>query len=193
MRQNQPPVAAPLNPNPKWPEGYIEALRNAGAQEKYIPYCLTWVRRFFAANPGRRRRDLGRTEIETYLHNVATRPDVSNWQVQQARNALELYYEQFRGIALAPRPDAPVQAFPSASPLVTSSFARLDQAENKPEQPPVLAPQAQPRHSQGINRSERQDTPQMAEAQPHKAPYKTADQSRKLFSFATTAEVDRSQ
>ncbi len=112
-RQNQPPVAAPLNPNPKWPEGYIEVLRN--------------------------------------------------------------------GIALAPRPDAPVQAFPSASPLVTPSFARLDQAENKPEQPPVLAPQAQPRHSQGIYRPERQNTPRMAEAPPLKTPYKTADQSGKLF------------
>jgi integron integrase len=32
---------------------------------------------------------------------------VSNWQIAQARDALELYYEQFRGIALAPRPASP--------------------------------------------------------------------------------------
>jgi len=38
------------------------------------------------------------------------------WQVQQARDALELYYEQFRGIALASRPDDAVPISPSPSP-----------------------------------------------------------------------------
>jgi len=36
--------------------------------------------------------------------------------VQQARDALELYYEQFRGIALASRPDDAVPISPSPSP-----------------------------------------------------------------------------
>lgn len=98
---------APLNPQPRWPGGgYIAVLREAGAQEKTIPYCMAWVRRFFARHPGRRRRDLGRTEIEVFLADIAQRGGVSNWQVQQARDAMELYYEQFRGIALAPRLDA---------------------------------------------------------------------------------------
>lgn len=104
MRQNQR-VVAPRNDLPKWPEGYIEVLRTAGAQEKAIPYCLDWVRGFFANYPDRRRRDLGRMEIEAYLTEVSKRPRVSNWQIAQARNALEVYYEQFRGIALAPRED----------------------------------------------------------------------------------------
>jgi len=81
-------------------------LREAGAQEKTIPNCLTWVRQFFARHPGRRRRDLGRQEIEAFLAELVASRRVDNWQVQQARNALELYYERFRGIALAPRPDA---------------------------------------------------------------------------------------
>lgn len=42
----------------------------------------------FAENLGRRRQDVVRNEIEA-----------SDW--------LALYYEQFRGIALDPRPDAP--------------------------------------------------------------------------------------
>ena len=44
-------------------------------------------------------------EIETFLNEMARRNEISNWGVAQARDALELYYEQFRGIALAARPD----------------------------------------------------------------------------------------
>jgi hypothetical protein len=87
-------TTAPANPAPQWPSGYIEALREAGAQEKAIPFCIRWVRGFFAEHPGRRRlpvrgrtqtgRDLGRTEIEAFLRKVATRPNVTNGQVQQA-------------------------------------------------------------------------------------------------------------
>lgn len=107
---------APLKPQPRWPGGYIAVLREAEAQEKTIPHCVEWVRRFFARHPGRRRRDLGRTEIEAILAETAQRPGVSNWQVQQARDALELYYEQFRGIALRARPDAMQQRSPSQTP-----------------------------------------------------------------------------
>ena len=102
-----PPVrrgVAPLNDNPRWPEGYIAVAREAGAQEKTIPFFVIWVRRFFARFPGRSRRSLGRVEIETLLGEMAGRSEISNWGIAQARDALELYYEQFRGIALAARP-----------------------------------------------------------------------------------------
>ena len=91
-------------------------LREAGAQEKTIPHCVAWVRRFFAKHPGGKRGDLGRAEIEAFLAETAQRPGVSNWQVQQARDALELYYEQFRGIALRERPDSIQQKNPSQPP-----------------------------------------------------------------------------
>lgn len=44
---------------------------------------------------------------------------LTNWQVQQARESLEVYYERFRGIALAPRPDtvATPAAVPPAAPV----------------------------------------------------------------------------
>ena len=103
MRQPELQTTAPLDPDPKWPDGYIEALRRAGAHEKNIPYCVSWVNRFFQRFPGRPRRELGRSEIEEYLSETARRPGVSNWQVQQARNAVETYYEKFRGIPLLPR------------------------------------------------------------------------------------------
>jgi hypothetical protein len=33
--------AAPLNPQPQWPGRYIAVLREAGAQQKTIPHCVT--------------------------------------------------------------------------------------------------------------------------------------------------------
>ena len=104
MDQASSRVTAPTNPEPRWPEGYVAVLREAGAKEIAIPFCVAWVRRFFARFPGRRRRDLVRSEIETYLFEIAARPGVSNWMVQEARDALELYHAKFRGIAIAPRP-----------------------------------------------------------------------------------------
>jgi len=107
MRQNTSLTVAPTDPAPRWPAGYEAVLREAGAQEKTIPYCIGWVRTFFSRHPGRRRRDLGRAEIETFLSELAARAGTENWQVQQARDALELYYERFRGIALQPRSGIP--------------------------------------------------------------------------------------
>ncbi len=88
----------------------MTVLREAGAKEKNIPSCIGWVRRFFARFPDRRRRDLGRKEIETFLAETAARPGTSDWQVQQARDALGLYYAKFRGIALEPREFLPANS-----------------------------------------------------------------------------------
>ena len=44
-----------------------------------------------------------------FLSEAAAHPGISNWHVQQARDAMELYYERFRGIALEPR-DAVIEA-----------------------------------------------------------------------------------
>ena len=84
MDQTALPVTAPNDPDPRWPEGYVAVLRAAGAQEKTIPYCIGWVRRFFARFPGRHRRDLGRAEIETFLAETAAHPGVGNWQAGPA-------------------------------------------------------------------------------------------------------------
>lgn len=105
MRQDDTRVVAPLDSSPRWPEGYVAMLRETGAVERSIPFYVVWVRRFFARFPGRRRRNLGRPEIEAFLAETSGKGHVTNWQLSQARTALELYYERFRGIALAPRPD----------------------------------------------------------------------------------------
>ena len=139
MRQQERRGVAPLNTNPKWPEGYVAVLREVGALEKTIPFFVTWVRRFFARFPGKSRRSLGRVEIETFLGEMARRNEISNWGIAQARNALELYYEQFRGIALAPRPN-------NVLPLMSSTTSPLPSREHdKPFAAnchPVLKPTA---------------------------------------------------
>jgi len=126
MRPVGRPAVAPLNPNPKWPEGYIAVLREMGATEKSIPFLVLWVQRFFARYPGQSRRALGRTDIETFLAEMGRRADISNWQIAQARDALELYYEQFRGIALPPRPDARVAETPPATSVINREHLRAD-------------------------------------------------------------------
>ena len=78
---------------------------------KNIPYCIGWVQRVFSKYPGRSEDELGRTEIEGFLSEISTQLGIGNWQVQQARNALELYYEKFRGIALSPRNCLPTDDF----------------------------------------------------------------------------------
>jgi hypothetical protein len=90
MPQNTLIVTSPRNPAPKWPEGFVRVLRDAGAQEKNIPYCIGWVQRFFSKHPGRAEHELGRTDIEGFLSEIAAHPGINNWQVQQARNALRI-------------------------------------------------------------------------------------------------------
>lgn len=126
MRHSGPRPAVPPDPDPRWPIGYMAVLREAGAQEKAIPYCIGWVRRFFAAYPGRERRELGRTEIETFPADLAARAGVTNWQVQQARDSLELYYERFLEIPLAPRTgiEKPHAPSPPAIPSAAISVGR---------------------------------------------------------------------
>jgi len=122
MPQSTPVVTSPRNPAPKWPEVFVRVLRDADAQEKTIPCCIGWVRRFFSKHPGRAEHELGRTDIEGFLSEIAAHPGISNWQVQQARNALELYYERSSGASPSPRA---TQAAPMILPIPTMSVLKL--------------------------------------------------------------------
>lgn len=55
MRQEGSRAAAPLNSEPKWPEGYLAILGKTGAIEKRLPCYVDWGRGYFARHPGRRR------------------------------------------------------------------------------------------------------------------------------------------
>lgn len=98
-------AVAPFNPAPRWPQGYFQVLEELGVPERRRGFYAHWVRQFFNRCQGTgRRRDLGRREIESFLASLTEQGGAADWQVIQAREALEIYYEQFRGIALDPAP-----------------------------------------------------------------------------------------
>jgi integron integrase len=87
--------------NPKWPKGYFEVLEELCVPSKYQAFYAQWVRLFFTRMlGGKRRRDLGAAEIRQFLAMLESEGRAADWQVEQARDALLIYYEQFRGIAI---------------------------------------------------------------------------------------------
>ena len=82
MNDNQPirrGRVAPFNPNPRWPSGYFLVLEERGVEQRHSPFYAHWVRLFFKRHQGnRRRRDLGRVEIETFLQELTNDPAVSS-------------------------------------------------------------------------------------------------------------------
>jgi integron integrase len=96
----------------------MEVLEEMGVPQRQHGFYAHWVRQFFNRYAGRRRRSLGPQEIADYLHTMDQDPHLETWQRDQARDALILYYEQFRGIPLrtmpAPSAQQKVQPSPSA-------------------------------------------------------------------------------
>ena len=97
---------APVNTNPRCPQGHFQLLEALGLEKQQHSLQAYRVRRFFNQfQRNRRRRDLGRTEIEAFLQRLTSDPDATNWQVKQALDTLKIYQEQFRAISPSPLPD----------------------------------------------------------------------------------------
>ena len=130
--------AASFNPEPRWPEGFFEVLAEAGVPERQHSFYAHWVRQFFTRNPGRSRRSLGASDIARFLQEVRSDPAMEAWQLGQARIALILYSEQFRGISLGDLSvlDAPAESVPEPS----SSIGKQEVLEVRPPVAPVPPP-----------------------------------------------------
>ena len=120
---------ADFNPNPRWPAGFFEVLEEVGIPERERGFYAHWVRQFFNRFPGRKRRELGPQEIADFLHAMEKDSHMEAWQQTQARDALILYYEQFRGISLR---DLPA---PSAESLSGSELTSPRQIKPQGELP----------------------------------------------------------
>ena len=65
---------APFNPNPRLPTGYFQVLEELGVEEPRHPFYAHWVRQLFNRQKKRkRRRDLGRGEIEAFIQALTSR------------------------------------------------------------------------------------------------------------------------
>jgi len=94
---------SPYNQNPLWPDGYFDVLQDAGVHEDSFLIYANCVRDLFKNNPGKARRSLGANEIRAYLQQLENSGAVEVAGRLQAREALILYYEKFRGIPLVKR------------------------------------------------------------------------------------------
>jgi integron integrase len=140
---------APFNPNPRWPAGYFQVLEELGVEEPRRPFYAHWVRQFFNRHQQnrKRRRALGRDEIEAFVQALSAKAGVADWQVVQARDALEVYYEQFRGIALEPAktvaarstkgPDTSKQADRIPAPRVLDKSSDVPKPQRRGSSPKV--------------------------------------------------------
>lgn len=65
-------AVAEFNPNPRWPQGYFQVLEEMGVEERRRGFYAHWVRQFFNRCKGRRRRrDLGRADIDSFLRMLS--------------------------------------------------------------------------------------------------------------------------
>jgi integron integrase len=96
-------VESPAGAALAWPQGFEDILLAAGAKRIALPYCVQWAERFKARFSGRNPESLARADVELFLSELARNENIANWQLQQARNSVELFLQQFLGVALAPR------------------------------------------------------------------------------------------
>ena len=129
---------SPFNPSPRWPDGYVEVLEDAGVHASCFLAYANHVRAFFACHPGKPRRSLGPAEIAKFLEGFKQKGgDSTEWL--QAREALILYYEKFRGIPLVKRSSGKESGPGPGKPRHTSDKPRrverrssLSRQERKP-------------------------------------------------------------
>jgi integron integrase len=121
-------AVASFDPDPRWPAGYFEVLCEAGIPDREHSFFAHWVRQFFNHNPGRARRTLGAKDIGRFIADLHQDASMATWQVEQALNALVLYYEQFRGIALG--------ELSKLADVETEPQIKEDREEYRPVPPP---------------------------------------------------------
>jgi integron integrase len=131
------PVAA-FNPSPRWPEGYFEVLAEAGVAEKQYGFYAHWVRQLFNRYPGRPRRSLGAREVTDFLESLRMGEAIEDWQLAQARDALTLYFERFRGLPLRTmsQPSPEVVATLAATPAPQAIHPQTSLPPPRAAQPP---------------------------------------------------------
>lgn len=123
---------AAVSGRPHWPQGYIQVLEEVGVPEKHRPFHLRWVRQFLSRNKGRDWMKLREPEISAFMEHLQQKSGIEDWQVQQALDAIVLYFERFCGIELgeielemAPKSTSAEPPEP-AKPVIVAAKQKVD-------------------------------------------------------------------
>jgi hypothetical protein len=76
-------------------DAYREAAEENRVRTDLLVYYEKWVKTFIDFMPDKNLRERSGKDIETFLVDLAQRPNVADWQVRQARHALKILYEMF--------------------------------------------------------------------------------------------------
>jgi integron integrase len=76
-------------------KAYQACVEEHKVSPDHARFYVYWVKTFLNHLPGRPLKERSRVEIEAFLKDLAGREGVKDWQVNQARYALRLLYEQF--------------------------------------------------------------------------------------------------
>jgi len=83
----------------RWRGGYLGLLEKLRVNKRCRPYYLQRLSEFFRHYPETARKDLHHDDVADFLAALTERPGIEEWQVLQARHALDIYFEQFRAKA----------------------------------------------------------------------------------------------
>ena len=80
-------------------QGFWDTYRGAAEENRVgtdlLVYYEKWVKTFVDFMPDKDLRERSGKDIETFLVDLAQRPNVADWQFRQARRALKILYEIF--------------------------------------------------------------------------------------------------
>ena len=85
-----------MSPLPTLPEYQQYLLSRGLVPEKNAPYYAYWVSRYLAFS--NHLENMDKTEmLQRYLYDLQSHQHMEDWQVQQAREAIQLYTNHFLG------------------------------------------------------------------------------------------------
>lgn len=76
-------------------KAYLACVEEHKVDPAHAQFFVRWAKAFLNHLPDKPLEKRTREDIESFLNNLSSRPDIKDWQISQARYALRLLYEQF--------------------------------------------------------------------------------------------------
>jgi integron integrase len=82
---------------------YRNLARKAGVPEKSIPWYVNWISQFSRFSERSHLKDNTFNEVHNFLRHLSLKSTIEHWQIQQAKDALVLLYEDMFKVSWASR------------------------------------------------------------------------------------------